>query len=209
MSYYEVLLFLHIAGAGVWFGAATLFFVIFQRAKRAQDPLLAERLGAHTAWLAQRLFIPTSLAVFVLGLLLTIEGPWGFDQLWIVLGLAGWGASFLVGVGVIEPTTKKMHAAIEAHGPGHPEVGRFARRLDSLGALDLTLLFTIVWIMALKPTADDVGTLVIAAVGRRRGCVDRDAGLPERCSGERRPADLIAVRAPGARRGGPARAYGT
>lgn len=164
MSYYELLLFLHVAGAAIWIGGASLFFILFQRAKAVQDPALAERLGAHTEWLAKRVFIPTSLAVFVLGVLLTIEGPWGFGDLWIVLGLAGWAATFAVGVGLIEPTTKKMHAAIESYGPGHSEVGRFARRLDSLGALDLALLFAIVWVMALKPLRDDVGTLLIAAL---------------------------------------------
>lgn len=164
MSYYEILLFLHIAAATIWLGSAFLFFVLFQRAKRSQDPLLAERLGAHTEWLAQRLFIPASLTVLVLGILLTIEGPWKFDQLWIVLGLAGFVATFVLGVGVIEPTTKKMHAAIEAHGPAHREVAMHNRRLEALGLLDLTLLFAIVWTMVLKPTADDVGTLVVAAL---------------------------------------------
>lgn len=163
MSYYEVLLFLHIAAVAVWLGSAFLFFVLFQRAKASDDSVLIERLGAHTEWLAKRLFIPASLSVLVLGILLTIEGPWTFDQLWIVLGLAGFAATFVLGVGVIEPTTKKMHAAMEAHGSGHPAVARQNRRLDGLGFLDLSLLFVIVWDMALKPTADDVGTLLVAA----------------------------------------------
>jgi uncharacterized membrane protein len=164
LSYYEVLLFLHVGAVAVWFGGAVLFFVLFQRAKTAQDPVLAERLGAHTAWLAQRLFIPATLVVVVVGILLTIEGPWGFGDLWIVLGLGGWVVSFVVGIGVIEPTTKKMHAAITEHGPEHPTVGGYARRLDGLAAFDLTLLLAIVWDMALKPTSGDVGTLLIAAL---------------------------------------------
>lgn len=164
MSYYEVLLFLHIAAVIVWLGGGVLFFFLFLRSKLAPDPVLAERVGAHTPWLAKRLFIPSSFAVLVLGILLTLEGPWGFGDLWIVIGLAGWATSFVVGIGVIEPTTTKMHAAIEAHGPEHPSVGGFARRLDGLAAFDMTLLFAIVWDMALKPTADDVATLVIAAL---------------------------------------------
>ena len=164
MSYYEILLFFHIALATVWVGSAFFFFVLLQRAKMAQDPLLAERLGAHIEWLAKRLFIPTSLGVLVLGILLTIERPWGFDQLWILLGLGGMATTFVVGVAVIEPTTKKMHGAIEAHGPTHSEVARYSRRLDALALLDLTLLFAIVWDMVLKPTSDDVGTLLIPAL---------------------------------------------
>ena len=172
MSYYEILLFLHIGAAAIWLGAASLFFVLFQRSKRSGDPLLAERLGAHTEWLAQRLFIPASIAVLVAGILLTIEGPWKFDQLWILLGLAGFATTFVVGVGVIEPTTKKMHAAIEAHGPTHPAVAKQNRRLEALGVFDLTLLFAIVWDMALKPTADDVGTLLVAGVAVGVACLN-------------------------------------
>ena len=164
MSYYEILLFLHLGAAAIWLGSAFLLFVLFQRATRGGDPLLAQRLGAHTDWLATRVFIPASLAVLVLGILLVIEGGWDFDQLWILLGLAGFAATFLLGVGLIEPTAKKMQAAIEAHGPAHPEVARINRRLEGLSLLDLTLLFVIVWDMALKPTADDVGTLLIAAL---------------------------------------------
>jgi uncharacterized membrane protein len=164
VSYYEVLLFLHVAAAAIWLGAAALFFVLFQRSKMAQDFVLAERLGAHTEWLAKRLFIPASLAVLILGILLTIEGPWSFDQLWILIGLVGMATTFAIGLGVIEPTTKKMHAAIEANGPMHPDVARHKRRLDALGVLDLTLLFSIVWDMVFKPSGDDLAVLVIPAV---------------------------------------------
>ena len=164
MSYYEVLLFLHIGAAAIWLGAATFFFVLFQRAKQARDPVLAERLGAHVEWLAKRFFVPTSLAVLVLGILLTIEGPWSFDQLWILLGLVGIATTFVLGVGVIEPTTKRMHAAIDAHGPEHPQVARYGRRLDALGVVDLALLASIVWVMVFKPSTDELGTLVIPAL---------------------------------------------
>jgi hypothetical protein len=73
LSYYEVLLFLHVRAAVIWLGSAVLFFVIFQRTKQAEDMVFVERLGAHTEWLARRLFIPASLSVLVLGIL-TIEG---------------------------------------------------------------------------------------------------------------------------------------
>lgn len=40
--------------------------------------------------LANTIFIPSSLLVFVFGIWLTIEGPWSFGDLWIVLGLVGY-----------------------------------------------------------------------------------------------------------------------
>ncbi|MGZ8781871.1 MAG: DUF2269 family protein [Gaiellaceae bacterium] len=163
MSYYEILLFLHIVGATIWLGSAFLLQALFYRARTTDDTILIERLSSNTQWLAQRIFIPTSLAVLVLGILLTIEGPWSFDQLWIVIALAAFAGTFLFGVGVIEPEGKRLHAATAAHGPEHPETRLHDDRLAAYGKLDLVLLFVVVFDMALKPTADDVGTLVLGA----------------------------------------------
>ena len=163
MSYYEILLFLHIVGATVWIGSAFMLQVLLYRGLTTDDTALTERLSSHTQWLAQRIFIPTSLAVFVLGILLTIEGPWSFDQLWIVVALAAFAGTFLFGVGVIEPEGKRLHAAMAAHGSEHPETRRHNDRLDAYMKLDLVLLLVVVFDMALKPTADDVGTLVLGA----------------------------------------------
>jgi uncharacterized membrane protein len=163
MTYYEALLFLHISAAAVWIGSAVLYDLLFLRARRAADPALAERMGAHSEWLAKRLFIPTSLAVFVLGILLTIEGPWGFGDLWIVLGLFGWATTFVVGVAGIEPQAKRMHASIERAGPDDPEVAWRGRRITALNYFDNVLLFLVVADMAIKPTGDDVGLLVVGA----------------------------------------------
>jgi uncharacterized membrane protein len=163
MTYYEALLFLHISAAAVWIGSAVLYDLLFFRARRAADPALAERMGAHSEWLAKRLFIPTSLAVFVFGILLTIEGPWGFGDLWIVLGLVGWATTFVVGIAGIEPQTKRMQAALERGGPDDPEVAWRGRRITALNYFDNVLLFVVVADMAIKPTGDDVGLLVVGA----------------------------------------------
>ena len=164
MSYYGVLLFLHISFAAIWIGSALLLQVLTFRSRTSGDPQLVAALGPHSQWLAQRLFIPASLAVLVLGVLLTIEGPWTFDQLWIVLAFVAFAATFVLGIGMIEPTARKMTAAVQAHGPGSPEAVREDRRLYALGFLDLALLFVVVWDMTLKPTADDVGALIVAAL---------------------------------------------
>ena len=143
MSYYEILLFLHVVGATIWLGSGFLLNALFFRARRTNDNVLIGRISANTEWLAKRIFIPTSLLTLLLGILLTIEGPWQFDQLWIVLGLAGFAATFLIGVGLIEPEGKRLHAAMEQHGPGHPASAKHSTRIDALSKLDLVLLFVV------------------------------------------------------------------
>ena len=67
MSYYEVLLFLHISFAAIWIGSALLLHVLTLRSRTSGDPALAAALGPHSQWLAQRLFIPSSFAAWCSG----------------------------------------------------------------------------------------------------------------------------------------------
>ena len=163
MSYYEVLLFLHIAAAVIWLGSGFFVQMLVLRAEKASDRLLLKQFSGHSAWLAQRIFIPASLAVLVLGILLTIEGPWSFDQLWIVLGLVGYAISFFVGILFIEPEGKRIHAAMEAHGPESPQGAFHVGRINVASRMELVVLYLVVYVMVLKPTSDDIGTLVVAA----------------------------------------------
>ena len=80
-----------------------------------------------------------------------------------MIALVAFAATFLFGIGVIEPEGKRLHAATAAHGPEHPETRLHNDRMDAYMKLDLVLLFVVVFDMALKPTADDVGTLVLGA----------------------------------------------
>jgi uncharacterized membrane protein len=161
MSYYEILLFLHIATAIVWLGSGFFLQMLIFRAESAGDDGLKRGLAANSGWLAQRIFIPTSLAVLVLGILLTIEGPWSFGDLWIVLGLVGYAISFLVGILFLEPEGKRIHAAMEAGDQARAAF--LIRRINTVSRLELVVLYLVVAAMALKPTGDDTGTLILGA----------------------------------------------
>ena len=45
-----------------------------------------------------------------------IEGPWAFDQLWVLLGLAGFAATFLTGLLVIKPHSERIAADLDRDG---------------------------------------------------------------------------------------------
>jgi len=164
VSYYEVLLFLHIATAVIWLGSGFFVQMLTVRAQQTDDRLLMKQFSSHSAWLAQRIFIPASLSVLVLGILLTIEGPWEFDQLWIVLGLVGYAISFFTGILFLEPEGKRIHRAIEAHGPESPEAAFHLARINIVSWMELVVLFLVVYVMTLKPRVDDTGSLIVAAL---------------------------------------------
>ena len=162
MTRYDLLVFLHIAAAIVWLGAATVVQLFAARADRSDDPLEMHRVASDTEWLAVRLFIPSSLVVLVVGLLLVFDGPWAFDQLWIVLGLAGYAFSFLVGILFLSPESGRIAKLIEARGPTDEAVVARIRRILAVSRFELAVLFAVVLDMALKPTADDGWFYVLA-----------------------------------------------
>jgi len=82
----------------------------------------------------------------------------------IIVGLAGFAATFVLGIRVIEPEGKRLDQALDTGGYRHPAVSWHMRRIDAYSKLDLVLLLVIVFDMALKPTADDVGTLLVGGV---------------------------------------------
>ena len=162
MTLYELLLFVHILAAAIWFGSGFLLHVLAYRAKG--DDASLERLFHDTAALSTGLFIPSSLVVLVAGVLLVIDGPWSFDQLWIVLGLLGYAATFTTGVGILKPRSERIVEMMERAGGMTPEAAVEIRRMLSLAKIDYITLMLVIAVMALKPTGDDVVVLTVMAL---------------------------------------------
>jgi uncharacterized membrane protein len=161
MTTYEFLLLLHVLVVIVWLGAGFTMDLLFLRAERTGDP---QQLGATAQlqnWLVPRVLIPASLATLVFGILVMWEGPWGFDDVWILIGLAGWIASFGVGFLFLKPQGERMKDLVAQYGPTSIEVRRHARRLSVVSRAQLLALFLVVADMVLKPTTEDPWTLVV------------------------------------------------
>jgi uncharacterized membrane protein len=157
------LLFLHVALAIVWLGSGFLLQVLGFKADASRDPVRIQALLDDADWAAHRLFVPSSLAVFVLGVLLTIEGPWSFGDLWIVLALVGYALTFATGLFVITPQVRRISAVMERDGGISPAAIAEVRKLFLIGRIDLVVLFAVVADMVLKPTGEDLGTLITIA----------------------------------------------
>ena len=186
MSLYELLLFGHIVAAIVWLGSGVLLDIQAFRAERAHDDEGLRRVAADSAALSLTLFVPSSLTVLVLGLLLVADGPWSFDYLWIVLGLLGYLATFLAGVLVMKPDSEKIEAMLSRDGMT-PQARTAIRKLLAKVRLDTVVLYLVVAVMVLKPTGDDVGLLVamaaivasaVAYVALQLKAIDAESAVP-------------------------------
>ena len=166
MTLYEFLLFIHISATVVWVGAGLCSLVLAIGYDRDGDEPAIRRFLADQERLATRLFIPASLTVVIFGIALVIESDaWSFDQLWLVLGLVGFAATFVTGLFMIKPASERIGAAMEREGGRlTPELRIDIRKLIVMARLDYVVLFLVIGDMVLKPTGDDVGVLIGMAV---------------------------------------------
>jgi uncharacterized membrane protein len=162
MTLYEFLLFVHIAATVVWVGAGLCSLVLAIGYDHDGDEPAIRRFLADQEGLATRLFIPASLTVVIFGIALVIESEaWSFDQLWIVLGLVGFAATFVTGLFMIKPASERIGAAMEREGGRlTPELRTDIRKLIVMARLDYVVLFLVIADMVIKPIGDDVGVLI-------------------------------------------------
>jgi uncharacterized membrane protein len=155
-----------------WIGSGLLIQILLTMAERRQDDATFGALMDYTAGLGLKLFVPSSLVVVACGIGLVADGPWSFDQLWVVLGLAGFAATFLTGALVVKPRADRLAEITAANGGVLTPAAMYeARKLLALGRTDYVVLVAVVFDMAVKPTGDDTGALAVIALAVAAGLV--------------------------------------
>jgi uncharacterized membrane protein len=149
---YEALKFLHILTAIVWLGGAILFQVLSIRAAGLADPSAASRIGQDAEWVGLRVFMPASILTLGFGIWMVLtSAALDFDELWINLGLAGFIVTFILGMGFINPTGKRIGKAMAERGPQDPVTQQLLRRQRFLTRLNVLLLIAVVFDMVVRP----------------------------------------------------------
>ncbi len=153
MTWAQFLLYLHVSAAIIWVGGGLMMQFFGIRASMSGDPKRLGELGEDIEWIANRVFIPSSLGAFLTGILLVVEiDGLGFGADWIVMGLLLYATTFFAGLLFLGPESGRIGALMEQ---GSPEVGPRMLRLIMFARLDLVLLFGIVYVMTVKPELDD------------------------------------------------------
>ena len=165
MSFYEFLLFAHIAGAVIWIGGGTMIQLFAFRAIRSDDTDRIANVAQDIEWVGSRILVPVSLLTFLLGVGLVWEASaLGFGDDWIVIGLVLFAVTFLAGAGFFGPESGRIAKLVSLHGAGSPEAQGRIRRILILSRIDLVVLFLIIFDMAVKPSFSDGWTLTLALV---------------------------------------------
>lgn len=163
MSRYELYLLLHIGAAMIWVGAAFAMAILETRASLAGSPARVVALAREAAFLGPWLYLPTNLLVLVSAFLLAEEANWSYGTLWIQLGFAGFGLSFLIGALFFSRGWARIGALVADVGVDSPRVHAPIRRMLVASWLDVGVLLAVVFVMTVKPSQDDTVALAVVA----------------------------------------------
>ena len=144
---------IHVTSAVLWVGGGLMLTILAIIAERSTDPVQIANVARQAATVGEKFFAPIGLITFLMGLAMMFNTNWGWGKFWVVVGLLGYLATFGVGIALIAPTVKKVHAAIEANGPTHPDSIALIKRVMLISRIDGALLLIVVLDMVTKPFA--------------------------------------------------------
>lgn len=162
MDWYAVVKFMHVVCATIWVGGGFMLVLSGILAERADDRAAMVANLRNTARLGNLVFLPASLLTLAFGLVMCWFWA-GFSEAWILVGLAGYASTFIIGAGVMKPTSDRLMAAIAAGGPDDAAMAA-GRRMLRIARFDYTMMLVTIAAMVLKPTSQDVAVLAAMAV---------------------------------------------
>ena len=150
MSWYELLLTLHILGAGVYLGSLVAVTVLGYRALAAGGGSFGW-FQAHAGWWAGRAHPAAAGVILVAGILMVLDADLSFGETWISLALAGWLILGAIGGGIVGATAGKLGAAMEERGGYTDDARPLAERMLLWSRIETALLVLVITIMVAKP----------------------------------------------------------
>jgi uncharacterized membrane protein len=150
-SWYAAFMAVHVTAVVIWIGGGALLTLFGLLAERSSDGEQLVAIARMAAFAGERIFAPAGLVVVAMGIAMVLDAHLGFGHFWIIFGLLGFLATFLIGVGVLAPASKKVSALIAERGPSDPEVQAQINRLLLIARADIAMLLLVVVDMVTKP----------------------------------------------------------
>jgi uncharacterized membrane protein len=150
-NWYSVFKAVHVTFALIWVGGGTLLVILAVRAERANTPDQLASIARQAMFAGERIFAPAGLIVFLMGIAMMINTNWGWGKFWIVLGLIGYAATFITGIAVLAPLSRRVASSLEERGPADPQSVALVERLLTIARIDIAVLLIVVLDMVTKP----------------------------------------------------------
>jgi uncharacterized membrane protein len=161
VTWYDLLLFLHITGAVVWVGGAAMLQFFGLRTMATGSPARLVAFASDLEWIGFKVLMPFSAMAFLAGLGMVWNASfWTIGEDWIVIGLVLFALTFLAGMLFFGPESGRVGKLVAAEGPRSPIVQARIKRLIVLSRIDLVLLFLIIFDMTVKPSFSEGWTIL-------------------------------------------------
>jgi len=143
----------HVLAAVMWVGGNVLLTLLALMTLAERDPKRLVQFARQAAFLGGAYFTPLSLLVVGFGFWMVENGyaGWTYDMTWVQIGIAGWGASFVIGAGYLGPRAARISKLLESRQPEDPEVQDLVRRVLRVARIDAVILLFVVFDMTAKP----------------------------------------------------------
>jgi uncharacterized membrane protein len=144
---------IHVSFAVLWVGGGAFLTLLAVRAERANDEEELATIARQAAFAGQYIFSPAGAIVFLAGIALMINTDLGWGKFWIAVGLLGFISSFVTGVAVLAPMSKRITVLVEQQGVRAPETQALLRKILLIARVDVAVLMVVVLDMVTKPFA--------------------------------------------------------
>jgi uncharacterized membrane protein len=150
-SWYATFMAIHVTFVVIWIGGGALLTIFGILAERTNDNAQLTQLGKMAAFAGERIFAPAGLVVVAMGIAMVINGHLGFGHFWIIFGLLGFLATFLIGILVLSPMAKRLNVLVAEKGPDAPETQEALGKILLIARADILMLLLVVVDMVTKP----------------------------------------------------------
>jgi uncharacterized membrane protein len=162
-NWYSLFKAVHVLFAVIWVGGGVSIMIHAIRAQTSRDPEGIVTVAKQAAFMGEKVFAPVGLVTFLMGIAMMINTSWGWGHFWIIAGLIGYASTFIIGIGVLSPTAKKIDASAEKNGPTHPETIALIERIMLIARFDVAVFMLVVLDMVTKRFAKET-------CGRQAAC---------------------------------------
>ena len=150
-DWFTFFLTVHVTFVVIWIGGGMMLTILGVLAERKSDGEELVAIARQAAFVGERIFAPSGIVVVAMGVAMIENGGLGYNHFWVVFGLLGFLSTFLTGVGVLAPMSKKVAAVVEAHGPNAPESKAAVSKILLIARADVALLLLVVVDMVTRP----------------------------------------------------------
>ena len=140
---FELLLTLHLLAAVTWVGGSIALSILVTRFAEAERGLVAP----HFSWYGSTVLTGAAFVLLLagIGLVIDVDG-YEFSDPWVIVGIAGWLISAILGGGLLGPLGKKLQEATD-----DAQRTALIDRIITVSRIDTVVIVLVVIDMAVKP----------------------------------------------------------